>query len=264
MNVSFGICLSSDYNVNWVQSLVNSIKSQEFGDAEYEIIFIGQNKGDIDVTGVMNVMFVDFDESVKRAWITRKKNLLAKYSRYDIVCILHDYYFLGNNWYSGLKYYNSKTPNWNVLSNRVHRFEGDRHADWVVNQKYMDQVLQKHPELGKELMDIAPKENNGPRWVCALPYSESELSHIQYISGGYILTRKKIIEEIPFDEKYGWGEAAEDIIWSEEVIDNGYRFNFNPFSDVFLQKPAKWLVYQMNDKCVNYLKEMFPDDDRIQ
>lgn len=262
MNVSFGICLSSDYNLDWVQKLIDSIKKQNI--EEYEILFIGNYKKDLNLEGINNVTFIDFDESVKRAWITRKKNLLVKYSRYDIVCLLHDYYILGNNWYDGLNHYTHRNPDWNILANRVHRFEGDRHADWLVNQKYMDAVLQKHPELRQELMSIAPYENNGPRWVCALPYDEKDLSHIQYISGGYILAKKKVFEDIPFDERFGWGEAAEDIIWSEEAIDNGYRFNFNPFSDVSLQKPAKWLVYQMNDKCVNYLKEMFVDDNRIQ
>lgn len=252
MKISFGICLAPNFNRSYVINLIRSIVDQNI--PEYEIILIGEYDESFEKMIQVPIKWIHFDESIKKGWITRKKNLLANAASYDIVCILHDYYFLGSNWYKGLQQYGE---DWNILMNAVFRYEGDRHSDWLVNQKYMDEIIAKHPELERELMSVAPTENNGARWVCALPYEELDLSHIQYISGGYILAKKKIFTETPFDERFGWGEAAEDIIWSEQVLEKGYRFKFNPKSNVFLQKPGKWRVYEMTDNCVKFLKETY-------
>lgn len=259
MNITFGIVVGPNHEPHIVRALIDSIFEQDFEGHDYEIIVCGNYDADPE----LGIKVIPFDESVKRGWITRKKNIIANHAKYDILCLLHDYYLLDKDWYQGVLKYTRINSKWKILCNKVLRYEGDRHSDWLVNQKYMDQVLAKHPELGAELMSVAPTENNGPRWVCGLPYAENELSSIQYVSGGYILARTAVYKEVPFDERYGWGEAAEDIIWSEGVIGHGYRINFNPYSLVTLQKPGKWRVYQMTSKCVEILKEMFLDGDRI-
>ena len=257
LNVSFGICIAPDYNKEYLFKLLKSIHDQLIDQSNYEILIIGDYKNDIDLT--LNTRHVMFDESVKRGWITRKKNILVSESKFDNVCLLHEYYILYHNWYKGLLEYNNQNPNWNILMNRVLRYEGDRHSDWLVNQKYMDVVLSRYPNLQYELMMNSPLERNGPRWICGLPYSEMSLKHLQYISGGYILAKKKVLTEVPLDDNLVWGQA-EDIAWSESLIQKNYRFDFNPYSDVFIQKPNKWRVYQMTDKCVECLKEIFGNE----
>jgi hypothetical protein len=259
MNITFGIIVGPNHEPDIVRKLIDSIFAQDFEDHDYEIIVCGNYESDPE----LGIKVIPFDESQKRGWITRKKNLIAKAAKYDTLCILHDYYLLDKDWYQGVLKYSRLNRKWNVLCSRVLRLEGDRHSDWLINQKYMDQILAKHPELGPELMAVAPTENNGPRWVCALPYWEIGLWPMQYVSGGYILARTNVFREIPFDERYGWGEAAEDIIWSEQVIEHEYKISFNPYSLVTLQKPGKWRVHQMTEKCVELLKEMFLDGDRI-
>lgn len=259
MNITFGIIVGPNHEPSVVRKLIDSIFAQDFGGHDFEIIICGNYDADPE----LGIKVIPFDESKKKGWITRKKNIIANEAQYDILCILHDYYLLDKDWYQGIVKYSRVNRKWNILCNRVFRLEGDRHSDWLVNQKYMDRLLAKHPELGPELMSVAPTENNGPRWVCGLPYAEWELSSIQYVSGGYILARTNVFREIPFDERYGWGEAAEDIIWSEQVIEHGYKLDFNPYSLVTLQKPGKWRVHQMTWKSVELLKEMFLDGDRI-
>jgi len=255
MNITFGIIVGPNHEPSVVHKLIDSIFTQDFEDHDYEIIVCGN----YDADPRLGIKVIPFDESIKKGWITRKKNIIVNAAQYDTLCILHDYYLLDKDWYQGILKYTRINRKWQVLCNRVLRLEGDRHSDWLVNQKYMDIMLAKHPELGQELMVIAPTENNGPRWVCGLPYSEINLTDIQYISGGYILARTELYRNVPFDERYGWGEAAEDIIWSEQVIDYGYNISFNPYSMVTLQKPGKWRVYQMPWNVVEILKEMFLD-----
>ena len=253
--MSYGICLGKNYDRVTVQNLINSIDMQDHMTLPYEIIVIGDYKNDLTSHGLLR--HIMFDETQKNGWITRKKNLLADAACYPTLCFLHDYYILKPGWFEGLVRYSEEHPEWKVLMNEVTRFEGDRHSDWLVNQEYMDILLQKYPELGPKLMSVAPTENNGPRWVCALPYDEKSLTHIQYISGGYILVRRDVLKTHKFDERFGWGEAAEDVIWSKVLIKNGIRFQFNPYNSVSLQKPAKWRVYEMTSECVERLKETF-------
>ena len=256
--ISYGICLSQNYDTQTVQKLIDSINMQDHFNTPYEILIIGEHKNDLISHG--KLIFIPFDESQKKGWITRKKNILADKAAFDVLCLMHDYYMLSTGWFDGIQRYDQENPNWSVLCNRITRYEGDRHSDWLVNQKYMDVLIYNYPELSKSLMSVAPTEENGPRWVCGLPYDEKGLTHIQYISGGYILVKTDVLRQFRFDESYAWGEAAEDIIWSEYIIKNGIRFFFNPYSLVTLQKPKKWKVYQMTDDCVLKLKELFVDE----
>lgn len=258
LEISFGICISPGYNTLQLQNLVDSIRKTV--DTIYEINIIGKFRKDIILPEHSNI--IDFDETKKSGWITRKKNILAKNSKYNIVCLLHDYYVLHTNWYNGMLFYNNQNSKWDVLTNRIFRYEGDRHSDWLVNQKYMDILLRKYPHLQEELYKVEPDNWNGARWICGLPYNEDGLTHLQYISGGYILAKKSVFESVPFDEELTWGQS-EDLVWSESVINKGYKFDFNPYSSISIQKSNKWKVGQMTDDCVRRLKEIFDNDHRI-
>lgn len=259
MNFSFGIPIAPNYEINVLQTLVNSIQYQPFADGdEYEIILCGDYRGDLKLVRDDVLVHIPFDESIKPKWITKKKNEIAKASKYQNICILHDYYKLGPAWYDGLLRCQREHKDWDVLCSPIYTYEQERHSDWVVNQKYMDLLLKKYPYLEAELLAAAPTENNGARWVCGLPYSEVELSHIQYVSGGYIFAKTNVFETVPFDERFAWGEAPEDIIWSEAVIQSGFNIRLNQYNSLWLQKPGKWRIYNMTPTCIKKLKEMFP------
>lgn len=262
MNFSFGIPLSPNYEADTLQTIVNSIQYQNFDEEndKFEIILCGDFRDDLRIKPGVSIVHLPFDETIKPKWITKKKNVIAAASQYANVCILHDYYRLGSNWYDSLNRCQQEHDDWDVLCSPIYTYEQERHSDWLVNQKYMDQLLEKYPELEADLIDAAPTEENGARWVCGLPYSENELSHIQYVSGGYIFAKKRVFDEVPFDESIAWGEAPEDIIWSEQVIEQGFKIRLNRYGSLWLQKPNKWRLYTMTPECVEKLKEMFPGE----
>ena len=69
MNFTFGIITTgnSDDNLNLI---IDSIESQNI--SEYEIIIIGNSN-----VNRKNTFIIPFDETIKDAWITRKKNLIG-------------------------------------------------------------------------------------------------------------------------------------------------------------------------------------------
>ena len=267
MNISFGICLGPNFNRDHFKNLVSSIEKNfittGISNLFEIIVIIPDNEYDDNQTS--NIKYIPFDESIKKGWITKKKNIIVENAIYDNICIVHDYYIFDMNWYKGVLSHSIAHPNWDVLCNAIYRFEGDRHSDWLVNQHYMEQMLQspyyRDLNLSQELMQNAPLENNGAKWVCGLPYTENKLTHIQYVSGGFIFARKNVFKTVKLDERYGWGEAPEDIIWSKDVIKNQFKIQFNKYSSVRLQKPHKWKVYEMPSNVVDILKEMYGKTD---
>jgi len=76
---------------------VNSIKSQKINSDSFEIIIIGDSNIDPD----QNIKTINFNESLKSMWITRKKNLITENSSFPNICYLHDYVSLEDGWYNG-------------------------------------------------------------------------------------------------------------------------------------------------------------------
>ena len=69
MNITFGI--TTDYSsIERLDSIINSINLLNI--PKYEILIIGNKK--IDSHGVVN--YIEFDESIKPLWITKKKNII--------------------------------------------------------------------------------------------------------------------------------------------------------------------------------------------
>lgn len=254
--ISFGIVtqLGCDYRDNpgvvhmlWAISDMFEDAVERYPNLEIEIIVCGgpyiPRKLIESLNEKIKIIHIPFDETIKTGWITKKKNIIAQKANHENLVIVHDYYLFEDLWLKGFLRYNELSPNWEILSNTILTYEGTRHSDWLVNQKYMDELISENPGIAEKLMRVAPGEN-GPRWVCGLPYDCDKLSHIQYISGGQIIAKKKVLLDCPLDENLVWGQA-EDLAWSEYVIKKGYGFKFNPFSVSLLQKPGKWRLFEM-------------------
>jgi hypothetical protein len=247
--VTFGICVADQ---SQAIGAINSIVGMRDMPVEYEIIVIG----DKNVLPKLDyVRQIEFDETIKKGWITRKKNIIVQNARYDFVCLIHDYYRFDINWFRELVAFTRLVPDFNIIQPQIITKEGSRHSDWLVNPKRMDEYLQHYPHHASLLMSVAPHEN-GPRWVCGLPYDTVGLEHIQYISGGYIFARKKVLQNVPLNEDLVWGDA-EDLEWSERVIGAGYKFKMCQNMVMHLAKPNKWRVFQMPQQSVEALERMF-------
>lgn len=209
MNFTFGII--TELGV-W-DGVIESIVSQNI--PNYEIIVVGGKSPS------SNVKHIPFDETYKKDWITRKKNIITSEARYTNIVYMHDYYSLCEGWYYGfLKFGNS----WDIAMNVVLNKDGSRFRDWCIwdDPEFVDCSGYSRPE--------------GTFNVCLPNYSYSK-SHFMYVSGGYWVAKKSVMEEQPLDEEFVWGSGFrdfphhEDVEWSMRTIPN-YNYRMNTHSKV--------------------------------
>jgi len=217
MNFTFGI-ITDGHSDDRMEMIFDSIESQ--GIKGYEIIVVGPYE-----YNRKNVKSIIFDESRKSAWITRKKNLIAKTAQYDNLVFMHDYFILGEKWYQGQL---CRGNDFEIRMDKIINTDGSRFRDWCIwphNGNWMDGVV------GRE---------------CLIPYNISHLTKFMYISGGYFIVKKNIMLEFPLDERLSWGEG-EDVIWSKQVREK-YKFSMNPHSEVIITKAGKDRVFEETSK----------------
>jgi len=210
MKWTFGICLGS---ATYLKSLVDSICNQDdMAVSDYELLLVGQrNKEVIDILqdkanmGV-RIVFVDFDESQKPAWITRKKNIITHVALHENICYMHDYVSLCKGWYKGYQNFGS---DWDVCMNPIRRIDGRRFRDWIISTNWW----------------------GGPEFIS---YEENKKTDQMYISGTYWCAKKYFMQTHPLDERRGWGEG-EDIEWSFRCR-SVWKYKLNKFSSVKLLK----------------------------
>ncbi len=254
-DITFGVCVSPNFTENFLDNLVWSIVDQRWDNRvdNFEIILVG---GSPKIWRYKQedslVRIIDFDETIKPAWITKKKNVIGHAAKYNNICLLHDYYELESGWLRGFK---SIPDNWNILLNKVHTYEGYRHSDWLVHPDRMQEWIDNVPGVNERLMKLAPHEN-GPKFISGLPYSTRDLTHVQYISGGYVILKKEILEKVPMNEDLTWGQG-EDIEWSNRLAKSGYLYNFNDDMHVICQKPGKWKLTIMTQDLVEDLRKYY-------
>jgi glycosyltransferase involved in cell wall biosynthesis len=208
MKYSFIVPTMSGDSLN-VTALIDSVVTECLDD--FEIILVG----DVDITGD-RIKNIPFDESEKCKWITRKKNLGVRAAKYDNLVLMHSYFRLLPGWFSGMEHFGD---DWDVAMTRVLNGDGTRFRDWCLSPKV---ELPKHRERER-----------------LLPY-EMEFPGKQYISGGYWLAKKSVMEEYPQDESLVWGES-EDIEWSHRCLPNvKYVINQNAAVGMDLVKWASF------------------------
>jgi len=186
--MNFSFCITTDYSdINRLNEVMNSIHTLNI--PYYEINVIGGMDSHEDG---YYVSYIYFNENQKPGWITRKKNILANYSKYDNLVYLHDYYVFDKNWYNSYKKFGD---DWDICSNQQLLSTGERHfTDWVT---WDDPIF--------------------PRYT-ALPYDEWSRTKHMYVSGGYFLVKKHVAMNNPFNEELTHGQA-EDVEWSLRVRD---------------------------------------------
>jgi len=235
LDITYGICVGSD--PQYLSQTLDSIYSQYTS--------MNEPKGNFEILLAAN----------PDQWITTKKNWIASKAKYDTLVILHDYYQLHPGWLVGLNAFDEETPQWKVCTNQILTLEGKRHTDWMMNPWHMAKAINQRPELARILMAANPKEN-GPEFINALPYDCEDFTHLQYISGGYIICRKHILRDRPFNETFLPG-SAEDIDWSERVFFNSDNApHFNRYSMAQTLKPGKWAVTQIPEEGLQIMREV--------
>ena len=229
--ITFGIITnkghhSSDQEYR-LSSFIDSVEKQNI--PEYEILIVGDYQ-----SNRKSVKCIEFDETIKPKWITKKKNIITQNAKYDIIVYLHDYIILDNYWYQG--WLDFGWDNWDIAINIIINKDGTRFRYWVVF-KY-DGFISTHGV-----------------WKCSTlkcpdfpisPYIPSYLYDNYknlYISGSYWIAKKHVMIDEPLDEDFLWGvdRHGEDIEWSYRVLQK-YKYVMNPLSAVKLlhQKDKVW------------------------
>lgn len=202
MKISFGI-LTYPGNEEEAKKVVTSIENQNV--KFYEIIIIGGSN----IYKNSNLKHIEFDESIKKSWITKKRNIFFEEAKYEILVCMHDYLTLDLDWYKGLIRYGDK---FDILSNKIIKKNGQRHYDWNLSRhnrnRFDKQILSTNQKL--------------------LPYSVSHLSNYMYISGAFIILKEHVANKYKFNESLAW-QQGEDVEWSHRVRKE-YTFQFNPNS----------------------------------
>lgn len=171
-----------------LQEIIESIRNLNI--PEYEILFVGG--GDSSEIDGEDIRKIDFDESIKEKWITRKKNILVKEAKYDNVVLMHDYHIFDKDWYKNFVEFGT---DWEICSCPQYLITGSRNPmDW----------------------SLWDKPGHGRAW--SLDYSDWSQTQYMYISGGFFMVKRHVMIEEPLDESRGWNEE-EDVEWSYRVRD---------------------------------------------
>jgi hypothetical protein len=211
MNFTFGIVTGGVHNhresipeqeiIKRIKKIIQTIQAQDI--PNYEIIVVG---GPNEYSNYIDVVHFHFDDAGDN-WITKKKNLITQNANFDNIVYMHDYYSLDKNWYYEMLKFGD---NFQILINQILDINGNRYHDW-------------------EVLDFfTPGES-------LLPYEEKTLSKFQYISGGFWIAKKNVMEEFPLNESLKWGQG-EDVEWSQRVKSK-FDFSINPNSIIRLLKP---------------------------
>lgn len=210
--IDFSFCIITDNSDAACERILHIAKSiSDLNIPNYEILIIGgETNRFTENLSKFNMRKINFDESAKRAWITKKKNDVAKMAKYENLVMMHDYFVFHASWY---KHYSEflKDKEYDICCNPILLI--DRRRD------YTDWTTYDHPIYGKQ---------------CPLPYSDWTCTKNQYISGGYFLTKKQFFLDNPLNEELV-SHQEEDVEWSLRVRDSA-KIICNPRSYVIHNK----------------------------
>jgi hypothetical protein len=229
MEITFGI-ITNDGTTDLIKSTIKDIERLEV--PKYEIIVVGGNH-----ISHNKVIHVPFDDTIKKSWITRKKNMITERARYENIVYTHDYITFDKDWYSGFKQFGN---DFEICMTKIINADGTRFRDWLI-----------WPHNNNEMDSIIARQRG-----CMIPYSLTHLSKYMYISGVYWVAKKHIMEKYPLDESLCWGES-EDVVWSKQVRQE-HDFKINPLSSVKMRKYKDKIFNEADDKTLEQILELEP------
>jgi len=207
MNFSFGIITGGNSD-KYIQTIVDSIRNQNI--PIYEILIIG--KSEISGSDITNI---NFDETIKPGWLTKKKNIICKEAKYENIVLMHDYVCLDTNWYNGfLKYGND----FEICVNRIETLDRKRFRDFLI---YPNGIYPYFWEGALLPYDYEPSKY---------------ISKLMYISGTYYVIKKDLALKFPLNEDLTMQTAGDDVELSHRLSNSDIIFKCNQYSTVYFLK----------------------------
>ena len=232
INFTFGIITSGLYD-HYIRQIITSIEDNNI--PVYEIIIVGNSK----IEPTDKIKIIPFDDTIKRGWITRKKNIITEQAQYDNVVLMHDYIVFDKYWYNGFLQWGDDYE-WCV--NRIVNYDRTRFRDYTAFPTYLD----------KSLSQIVGVNDDYYYTRCLLPYDYENTIHTNkymYVSGSYYIIKKHIAQQHPLDETLSYAQG-EDTEYSNRLHNNNIIIRCNPYSRVgcLKQKIAARWENVMDDK----------------
>lgn len=250
---TFGIITNAQDGVS--EHLLKSIQSiRELHVPEYEIIIVGTKenllKHEYLNDNNPNIKFIDFNENIKPAWITKKKNLITHVAKYVNIVYQHDYVYYDKDWYEGFKKFGE---NFDVCLNKILNGDHTRFREWTMFPYHCCYPMSNpYSKQSKALWDFAGIENN----ETMLPHDEMRFTKYQYVSGSYWVAKKHVMQEFPLDESLCWGQG-EDLAFTMSLLSK-YNLSMNSNSTVHFNKwkqDAFGLIKpECLEKCIKYIE----------
>ena len=237
MKFTFGICTTSG-NEGRIINIIESIGKNKIPLDCYEIIVVGNIS--LPHMRAIDIKIIPFDESVKKGWITKKKNIITNAAKYENIVYMHDYIVLTEGWYKSMCNYEDK---WDLLMSRIINYDGSRFRDWALCGAWTHNPF------------VEPNTINS-----LIPYDEKRLSRWMYFSGTYWVAKKNFMLENPLKESLGWGEG-EDVEWSERVRKKT-NFMLNPSAVVKVNKPNKEVILKQAKK--EFLEKVYHSPNTLE
>lgn len=235
--ISFCIITTKETSC-YISLIINSINNLEINKDEFEIIIVG---GD-EVSGD-NIIHIPFDETIKPLHITKKKNLANSAARFPNVIHSHDYFAYHKDFYKNFVKFNKENPSWEIMMASIKNLNGSRYRDWCAwcDPRNGPSWKQREPIwCPSEGLDVA-----GSPFLAPYNYDKT---HYMYISGGWLMARKYVMEKEPWDDRL-WHGVAEDCEWSKRTLQdspNKYNYLMNESSIIQMLK-YKDPIFQYKD-----------------
>jgi len=212
---------TSGTNDQELEIIINSIEALAIPD--YEVIVVG---GATTTIQRKHFLHIPFNENTPAPWISRKKNLGAQASKYDVCVVMHDYHVFDPDWYIEFKKFGT---DWDICVQQT--FTMAEHGSVRCNG-WRAGPIPGYPEIPNSM--TIPWDID-----CFIPYMA--------IQGSFWVCKKQVMLEEPLDEKIYWGQG-EDIEWSSRVVPGwlGQKPNQNKYKIV------------SNPKCVTRFTKYKP------
>lgn len=229
MNFTFGI-ITNGKSDSFIESCVSSIRLQKI--EKYEIIIVGKTS----FNKSYDTTILEFDENIKPAWITRKKNIICQMAKYDNIVLMHDYFIFDLEWYSGFLKFGD---DFDICINQIKTKNEKRFRDFCLFP----------PDMPKKFQEKA-----------LLPYyykQSTTVNKLMYISGAFYIVKKNIALKYPLNENLSWGQG-EDYELCKRLSNDNVLIKVNENSIVRHQKnvgQAIWEV-EVDSSYIEYLNSL--------
>lgn len=158
-------------------------------ETNHEILIIGGNES----FESRYIKAIPFDESQKKGWITKKKNLIVQRASHPNIVLMHDYFEFDKNWYQKFVEFGN---DWDVCSCQQLMLNSQRH--------FVDWVMWDDPTI--------------PRYT-SIDYNDWTHTKNMFQCGSFMVAKTSFLKKYPFNEDLVWGES-EDVEWSLRMRDN--------------------------------------------